>query len=99
MGMARRSGRCLAVVGLLLTTALAGCTSARQMPARPAPPEVGVETELRPQVRPRQQAGRRNAARQAPASHLGAWLRDLPLRAAALPLVTRILQRQFRLHR
>jgi 2-polyprenyl-6-methoxyphenol hydroxylase-like FAD-dependent oxidoreductase len=57
------------------------------------------ETELRPQVRPRQQAGRRNAARQAPASHLGAWLRDLPLRAAALPLVTRILQRQFRLHR
>jgi streptogramin lyase len=44
MGMARRSGRRLAVVGLLLTTALAGCTSARQMPARAAPAEPGVVT-------------------------------------------------------
>jgi hypothetical protein len=42
MGMARRSGRCLAVAGLLLTTALAGCTSARQAPARPASDGLGV---------------------------------------------------------
>jgi hypothetical protein len=42
MGMARRSGRCPAVAGLLLTTALAGCTSARQAPARPASDGLGV---------------------------------------------------------
>jgi DNA-binding beta-propeller fold protein YncE len=42
MGVARRSGRCLAVAGLLLTTALAGCTSARQAPARPASDGLGV---------------------------------------------------------
>ena len=42
MGMARRSGRCLAVAGLFLATALAGCTSARQAPARPASDGLGV---------------------------------------------------------
>ena len=87
------AGASLALAGAdLLGAALDGH---RDIPAA----LIAWEGELRPQVRPRQQAGRRNAARQAPATHLGAWLRDLPLRAAALPLVTRIIQRQFRLHR
>jgi streptogramin lyase len=42
MGMAGRGGRCLAVVGLVLTAALAGCTGGRPAPARPVPAEPGV---------------------------------------------------------
>jgi 2-polyprenyl-6-methoxyphenol hydroxylase-like FAD-dependent oxidoreductase len=57
------------------------------------------ETELRPQVDSPQWAGRRNAAQRAPNSRLRAWSRDLLLRAATLPPVARILQRQLRLHR
>jgi streptogramin lyase len=41
MGMARRSDRCLVVVGLLLAATMAGCTGARQAPARPAPAGLG----------------------------------------------------------
>ena len=52
------------------------------------------ETELRPQVDSLQRAGRRNAAQRAPDSRLRAWSRDLLLRAATLPPVARILQRQ-----
>jgi 2-polyprenyl-6-methoxyphenol hydroxylase-like FAD-dependent oxidoreductase len=57
------------------------------------------ETELRPQVDSLQRAGRRNAAQRAPNSRLQVWSRDLLLRAATLPPVARILQRQLRLHR
>jgi streptogramin lyase len=44
MGMARQTGRCLVVASLLLSTAMAGCTSARHAPARPAPAGLGVVT-------------------------------------------------------
>jgi 2-polyprenyl-6-methoxyphenol hydroxylase-like FAD-dependent oxidoreductase len=57
------------------------------------------ETELRSQVDSLQRAGRRNAAQRAPNSRLRAWSRDLLLRAATLPPVARILQRQLWLHR
>jgi streptogramin lyase len=42
MGMGRRNGRCLVVAGLLLAVATAGCTGARQAPARPAPAGLGA---------------------------------------------------------
>jgi len=42
MDMAGRSSRYLVVVGLLVAAAMAGCTGARQAPARPAPAGLGT---------------------------------------------------------
>ncbi len=42
MGIRRRNGRCLVVVGLLLAVATAGCTTARKAPARPAQAGLGA---------------------------------------------------------
>ncbi|SEH03807.1 2-polyprenyl-6-methoxyphenol hydroxylase [Nonomuraea solani] len=56
------------------------------------------EAELRPEVGKRQAMGRRNTGSHAPAGRLDLLKRDLPLRLAAFPPVTRWLRRHLRLH-
>lgn len=55
------------------------------------------EAELRPEAERKQQLGRRVKGLYAPADPLRLWLRDLPLRMAALRPVTRLLQRRLQL--
>ncbi|MEV4471320.1 FAD-dependent monooxygenase [Nonomuraea sp. NPDC049504] len=56
------------------------------------------EAELRPEVEERQAMGRRNTGSHAPASRLDLLKRDLPLRLAGFPPVTRMLRRHLRFH-
>ncbi|MFG1702624.1 FAD-dependent monooxygenase [Nonomuraea sp. M3C6] len=56
------------------------------------------EAELRPEVAERQAMGRRNTGSHAPANRLDLLKRDLPLRLATFPPVTRLLRRHLRLH-
>ncbi|MFI7702630.1 FAD-dependent monooxygenase [Nonomuraea sp. NPDC049480] len=56
------------------------------------------ETELRPEAEERQAMGRRNTGSHAPANRLDLLKRDLPLRLATLPPVTRWLRKHLRLH-
>ncbi|MFJ2032231.1 FAD-dependent oxidoreductase [Streptosporangium sp. NPDC087985] len=55
------------------------------------------EAQLRPEVERKQKLGRRVKGLYAPADPLRLWLRDLPLRLAALPPVGRLLQRRLQL--
>ena len=55
------------------------------------------ETGLRPEVRRKQKLGRRVKGLYAPADPFRLWLRDLPLRTAALPPVSRLLKRRLQL--
>ncbi|WP_020579274.1 FAD-dependent monooxygenase [Actinopolymorpha alba] len=55
------------------------------------------DAELRPMAEKHQRRGRRNTGLHAPTGRLELFLREVPLRLAALPPVTRILQH--RLHR
>jgi 2-polyprenyl-6-methoxyphenol hydroxylase-like FAD-dependent oxidoreductase len=55
------------------------------------------EADLRPEVRRKQKLGRRVKGLYAPADPFRLWLRDLPLRAAALPPVSRLLKRRLQL--
>jgi 2-polyprenyl-6-methoxyphenol hydroxylase-like FAD-dependent oxidoreductase len=55
------------------------------------------ETELRPVAEDRQRMGRRNIGTHAPANRRQLLLRELPLRLAALPPVTRMLRRHLRI--
>lgn len=55
------------------------------------------EAELRPEVRRKQKLGRRVKGLYAPADPFRLWLRDLPLRTAALPPVSRLLKRRLQL--
>lgn len=55
------------------------------------------EAELRPEVERKQKLGRRVKGLYAPADSFRLWLRDLPLRMAALPPVTRLLERRLQL--
>ncbi|WP_327582355.1 FAD-dependent monooxygenase [Nonomuraea sp. NBC_00507] len=56
------------------------------------------EAELRPEAEERQAMGRRNTGSHAPANRLDLLKRDLPLRLAALPPVTRWMRKHLRLH-
>ncbi|SDJ73121.1 FAD-dependent monooxygenase [Nonomuraea jiangxiensis] len=56
------------------------------------------EADLRPEAEKRQALGRRNSGTHSPASRLDLLKRDLPLRLAALPPVTRLLGRRLRIH-
>jgi 2-polyprenyl-6-methoxyphenol hydroxylase-like FAD-dependent oxidoreductase len=55
------------------------------------------EARLRPEVLRKQKLGRRVKGLYAPADPFRLWLRDLPLRAAALPPVSRLLKRHIQL--
>ncbi|WP_447007802.1 FAD-dependent monooxygenase [Saccharothrix isguenensis] len=55
------------------------------------------EGGLRPEVRRKQKLGRRVKGIYAPADPFRLWLRDLPLRTAALPPVSRLLKRRLQL--
>ncbi|MPZ64819.1 MAG: NAD(P)-binding protein [Pseudonocardiaceae bacterium] len=55
------------------------------------------ESELRPQAERKQKLGRRVKGLYAPADPFRLWLRDLPLRMAALPPVSRLLERHLQL--
>lgn len=55
------------------------------------------EAELRPEAMRKQKLGRRVKGLYAPADPFRLWLRDLPLRTAALPPVSRLLKRRLQL--
>ncbi|MHA6630629.1 FAD-dependent monooxygenase [Pseudonocardia sichuanensis] len=55
------------------------------------------EAQLRPEAERKQKLGRRVKGLYAPADPLRLWLRDLPLRMAALPPMGRLLQRRLQL--
>ena len=55
------------------------------------------EAQLRPEAEKKQELGRRVKGLYAPADPLRLWLRDLPLRMAALPPMSRLLQRRLQL--
>ena len=55
------------------------------------------EAELRPEVLRKQKLGRRVKGLYAPADSFQLWLRDLPLRTAALPPIGRLLMRHLQL--
>jgi 2-polyprenyl-6-methoxyphenol hydroxylase-like FAD-dependent oxidoreductase len=55
------------------------------------------EAQLRPEAERKQMLGRRVKGLYAPADPLRLWLRDLPLRMAALPPMGRLLQRRLQL--
>ncbi|NIJ10387.1 2-polyprenyl-6-methoxyphenol hydroxylase-like FAD-dependent oxidoreductase [Saccharomonospora amisosensis] len=55
------------------------------------------EARLRPEAERKQKLGRRVKGLYAPADPVRLWLRDLPLRMAALPPVTRLLERRLQL--
>jgi 2-polyprenyl-6-methoxyphenol hydroxylase-like FAD-dependent oxidoreductase len=55
------------------------------------------EAELRPEAERKQKLGRRVKGLYAPADPVQLWLRDLPLRMAALPPMSRLLQRRLQL--
>lgn len=66
------------------------------------PDDIGAalsawEAELRPEAERKQTLGRRVKGLYAPRDPFRLWLRDLPLRLAALPPVTRYLQRRLQI--
>ncbi|GAA4983440.1 hypothetical protein [Actinopolymorpha pittospori] len=68
------------------------------------PDDIGValaewEKELRPEAEKKQRLGRKVKGLYAPADPFRLWLRDVPLRLAALPPVGRLLQRRLQLRR
>lgn len=84
-------GSSLAVGGAdLLGTALEQQPDIATAPAR-------WEAELRPETTRKQKLGRRVKGLYAPADPFRLWLRDLPLRTAALPPVSRLLKRRLQL--
>ncbi|MGW5362764.1 FAD-dependent monooxygenase [Actinopolymorpha pittospori] len=66
------------------------------------PDDIGValaewEKDLRPEAEKKQRLGRKVKGLYAPADPFRLWLRDVPLRLAALPPVGRLLQRRLQL--